>query len=139
MKRTSVLLSLSLGSLIREGTDMLKRIGIPIIRSASGLLLGAALLLASFTLGSTPAFAQFAGPVPLSLVNGWTNAPFGTSSTTVEEVNGIVQFRGAIAAGTAAVAFTLPAALRPATNVFVPVDLCNATKGRLDITSSGVV
>jgi hypothetical protein len=51
-----------------------------VIRSASGLLLGAALLLASFTLGSTPAFAQFAGPVPLSLVNGWTNAPFGTSN-----------------------------------------------------------
>jgi len=116
----------------------MKRIGIPITRSASGLLPGVALLLASFTLGSTPAFAQFIGPVPLTLVNGWTNAPFVTSRTTVEEVNGIVQFRGAIASGTAAVAFTLPAALRPLTDVYVPVDLCNATNGRLHITSSGV-
>jgi len=106
------------------------------IRSASGLLLGAAVLLASFT--STPAFAQFAGPVPLSLVNGWNNAPFAISNATGEEVNGIVQFRGAIAAGTAAVAFTLPAALRPLTDVYLPVDLCNATNGRLHITSSGV-
>src|ERR1700690_2542779 len=60
-----------------------------VIRSASGLLLGAAVLLASFTLGSTPAFAQFGGPEPLSLVNGWINAPFGTSNATVEEVNGV--------------------------------------------------
>jgi hypothetical protein len=122
-----------------EGTDMQKRIDIPVIRSASGLLLGAALLLASFTLGSTLAFAQFAGPVPLSLVNGWTNAPFSTSNTTVEEVNGIVQFRGAIAGGTSAAAFTLPAAFRPSTDVYVAVDLCNATNGRLHIASSGAV
>jgi hypothetical protein len=33
-----------------------------IIRSAFGLVLGAALLVTSFTLGSTSAFAQFAGP-----------------------------------------------------------------------------
>jgi len=116
----------------------MKRIGIPITRSASGLLPGVALLLASFTLGGTPAFAQFAGPVPLSLVNGWTNAPFVTSNTTVEEVNGIVQFRGAIANGTSAVAFTLPAGLSPATDVYIPVDLCNAANGRLHIASSGV-
>jgi hypothetical protein len=111
-----------------------------IIRSAFGLLLGAALLVTSFTLGSTSAFAQFAGPRSLGLINGWTNAPFGTSGATVEEVNGIVQLRGAIAtAGTNAVPFTLPSSLSPLTSVYVPVDLCKATKGRLFIQPNGVV
>ena len=41
-----------------------------IIRSAFGLVVGAALLVA----GSNPARAQFAGPTPLTLTNGWTNA-----------------------------------------------------------------
>jgi hypothetical protein len=110
------------------------------IRGSFGLLLGAALFAAAFALTSTSAFAQFVGPTPLSLVNGWTNAPFGTSNTTVEEVSGIVQLRGAMSTtGTNQVAFTLPAGLRPATNVYVPVDLCNATKGRLYIQPSGVV
>jgi len=80
-----------------------------ILRSAFSLPLGAVLLVASFTLASTSAVAQFAGPTQLSFVNGWSDAPFGTSHATVEEVNGIVQFRGAIAGGTSNVAFTLPA------------------------------
>jgi hypothetical protein len=110
------------------------------IRSALGMLLGAALLVASLTVGSTSALAQFAGPTPLTLVNGWTNAPFSTSLATVELVTGIVQFRGAIATGgTNPVAFTLPPSFRPLTNVYVPVDLCNATKGRLVIQPSGTV
>jgi hypothetical protein len=104
------------------------------------LLLGAALLFASFTVGSTSALAQFAGPTPLTLINGWTNYSSGTSRAIAEEVTGIVQFRGAIAtAGTTPVAFTLPASLRPLTNVYVPVDLCNATKRRLFIQPSGAV
>src|ERR1700731_2280135 len=95
-----------------------------ILRSAFSLLLGAVLLVVSFTLASTSAVAQFAGPTQLSFVNGWIDTPFGTSHATVEEVNGIVQFRGAIAGGTTGMAFTLPAGLGPATNVYVPVDLC---------------
>src|SRR5262249_18146777 len=83
--------------------------------------------------------AQFAGPTQLSLVNGWTDAPFGTSHAMVQEALGIVQFRGAIAGGTNNVAFTLPAALRPANIVYIPVDLCNAHKGRLIIQTNGVV
>ena len=112
-----------------------------IIRSAFGLLLGAALLVASFTVSSTSALAQFVGPTPLQPINGWTNAPFGTSLATVEEVTGIVQFRGAIATGgTNPVAFVLPnAGFRPLTDVYVPVDLCNATNGRLHIQPSGAV
>jgi len=108
-------------------------------RSAFFLLFGAVLFV-SFTLSSTSAFAQFVGPTPLTLVNGWTGAPFATSLPSVEEANGIVQLRGAIATtGTNPVPFTLPAGLSPATDVYVPVDLCNAHNGRLHITSSGVV
>lgn len=110
-----------------------------ILRSAFASLLGAFLPVACITFASTLAVAQFTGPTQLSLVNGWTDAPFTTSHATVEESNGIVQFRGGIAGGTSAEAFTLPAGLVPSTNVYIPVDLCNATKGRLIIQPSGVV
>jgi hypothetical protein len=110
------------------------------IRRPLSLLLGAVLLVASLTVISTPAFAQFVGPTPLTLINGWTNAPFTTSNATVEVVTGIVQFRGAIATpGTNPVPFVLPAAFRPATAVYIPVDLCGATNGRLYIAPTGVV
>jgi len=76
----------------------------------------------------------------LTLKNGWTNAPFGTSNAAVRNIGGVMHLKGAIATGgTNPVPFTLPAAFRPANNVFVPVDLCNATNGRLDIAPSGVV
>jgi hypothetical protein len=115
-----------------------------IIRSAFGLLLGAALLVAALAVGSTPALAQFEGPTPLTLVNltlvnGCTNAPFNTSNAAVEKINGIVHFKGAVANGTNAVMITLPAGFRPLTDVYVPVDLCNATNGRIHIVPSGVV
>ena len=55
-------------------------------------------------------------------------------------ISGIVRFKGAIATtGTNPVPFTLPAAFRPASVVFVQVDLCNATNGRLQIEPAGVV
>jgi hypothetical protein len=109
------------------------------IRSVFGVLVGAAVLAVFSTFGSPMALAQFAGPVPLNLVNGWTNAPFSTSRATVELVSALVQLRGAIATtGTNSVPFTLPVGFRPLTDVFVPLDLCNATKGRIHITPSGV-
>lgn len=79
---------------------------------------------------------------PLQLVNGWTGGPYGTHQPGVKQLNdGIVTFTGAISApaGSSAVAFTLPANDWPATNVYVPVDLCNAAKGRLFIQPDGVV
>ena len=110
-----------------------------IIRIGLSLLFGAVFLLASVSVSSTSALAQFVGPTPLTLVNGWTGAPFSTSLPSVEEANGIVQLRGAIANGTSAVAFTLPAGLSPAATVYAPVDMCNATNGRLIIQTNGVV
>jgi hypothetical protein len=75
----------------------------------------------------------------LALQNGWTNAPFTTRNAGVAMISGIVHFKGAIASGTSSVVFTLPAAFRPATNVYVPVDLCGGANGRLVITPGGTV
>ena len=80
------------------------------------------------------------GWTALTLQNGWTNSPFGTSAAAARTISGIVHLKGAIATtGTNPVPFTLPTAFRPATAVFVPVDLCNATNGRLQIEPTGVV
>jgi hypothetical protein len=86
----------------------------------------------SFALSAT-------GFTGLTLQNGWTNAPFGTSNAAVRNISGIIRFKGAVASGTSGVLFTLPASFRPAQDVYVPVDLCNATNGRLHITPSGAV
>ena len=86
---------------------------------------------ASYALGAT---------TPLTLQNGWTNAPFGSANAAATPVSGIVHLKGAIATtGTNPVAFTLPSILRPAKAVYVPVDLCNASNGRLYIQPTGVV
>jgi hypothetical protein len=75
----------------------------------------------------------------LTLRHGWTGAPFSTSAAAVREVDGVVEFKGAVASGSSAAIFTLPVIDRPSTNVYVPVDLCNATKGRLIIAPTGLV
>jgi len=75
----------------------------------------------------------------LTLKNGWKNAPYATSDAAVRLISGVVHFKGAIwTNGTNSIAFTLPKGFRPAATVYVPVDLCNANKGRLEITSTGV-
>lgn len=109
------------------------------LRRAFGMLSGAVLLVACVSLASTLAVAQFSTPTQLILQNGWTDAGFTTSHAMVQESNGIVQFRGSIEGGTSAVAFSLPAGLAPSTSVYIPVDMCNATKGRLIISTSGAV
>jgi hypothetical protein len=77
---------------------------------------------------------------PLALINGWVGAPFSTSAPAARTISGVVHLKGAIAtSGTGSIPFVLPSAFRPATNVYVPVDLCNATNGRLDISHDGTV
>jgi hypothetical protein len=93
-------------------------------------------------LGATAAQAQPASFTPLTLVNGWANAPFGTSNAAVTNIFGIVHLKGAIktfSTNTNMVPFILPAGARPDTKVFVPVDLCNANEGHLVIQYTGVV
>jgi hypothetical protein len=77
----------------------------------------------------------------LTLQNGWTGSPFGTRPPAVAvDGNHIVHFKGALATtGTNPVPFTLPSSFRPSAVVFVGVDLCNATNGRLQIEPTGVV
>ena len=87
---------------------------------------------------AAPALAS--GWTALTLQNGWTNSPFGTSAAAARTISGIVHLKGGIATtGSNPVPFTLPVAFRPAAVVFVAVDLCDATNGRLQIEPTGVV
>lgn len=79
------------------------------------------------------------GTQPLSLVGGWVGAPFGTSTPAAAVSGNSVFLKGAMAGGTSSLAFTLPQALRPPVDVYVPVDLCDANKGRLYIQPDGNV
>jgi len=96
---------------------------------------------ACFTSLDGVSFAKSAGLfTPLTLQNGWFNSPFGTSAPAVRTISGIVHLKGAIAtSGTNPVPFTLPAGFRPVSVVFVQVDLCTATNGRLQIEPTGVI
>lgn len=111
-------------------------------RAAAGALCAIAFALPLQTLGAAEAqtTAQATSFTSLKLLNGWTNAPDGTAHPSVRTIAGVVYFKGAMStSGSSAHAFTLPKAFRPPVSVFVPVDMCNATKGRLNILPSGVV
>jgi hypothetical protein len=86
-------------------------------------------------------FARTAsGFTPLTLTNGWTNAPFSTRDAAVSSKGGIARLQGAIATiGNDMSPFFLPSGTRPLANVYVNVDLCGAHKGRLLIAPSGSV
>jgi hypothetical protein len=76
----------------------------------------------------------------LALINSWSGTPYGTRGASVTNLSGMVTFGGAIlTAGGSSVPFALPPQLRPATWVYVPLDLCDGSKGRLDIDPSGNV
>jgi hypothetical protein len=76
----------------------------------------------------------------ITLQNGWVDFGNGTAAPAVTNINGIVHLKGAIATqGTIPEPFTLPVGDRPATAVWVPVDLGGATAGQLAIQPSGVV
>jgi hypothetical protein len=76
----------------------------------------------------------------LKLINGWHNVGFGAPTAKVAEISGIVQFKGWIkTSGSNDEPFVLPPAFRPATQVFVPVNLSGPNNGRLLIEPSGVV
>ena len=78
---------------------------------------------------------------PLTMQNGWTAYGLGTAAPAVGiDCTGAVQLRGAIggpASSVNMVAFTLPAGFRPSTPIWLPVDMYNATKGRIYIDTTG--
>ena len=77
----------------------------------------------------------------LTLQNGWHNYEDGTATAAVRKISGIVHLEGAIATSGSSqlVAFTLPVGFRPAHNVYVSVDMNNASKGHVLIDSNGQV
>jgi hypothetical protein len=83
--------------------------------------------------------AASAGYTPLTLLNGWTNAPYSTRNAAAKLIGGVVHFAGAIGSGAKATAFVLPPAFRPAKNVYVAVDLSSTHGGRLHISPDGTV
>jgi hypothetical protein len=90
---------------------------------------------ASFALNSS-------GFTPAQLINGWGNAPFGTSDVEMKNINGIVHFKGAVStdpANGSSTAFVLPKAFRPKDFVYLPLDECDATYGELIISPAGDV
>jgi hypothetical protein len=76
---------------------------------------------------------------PVTLDNYWQNAPFSTHRVGFSVSQGLVHLRGAMwSTATAIDAFTLPPEARPSSEVYLPVSLCNAVKGRLHIGTSGL-
>jgi hypothetical protein len=76
----------------------------------------------------------------LPLENGWVGEAYGTSKAAIARAGGVVYLKGAIdTSGTSNEPFVMPAGFRPSTDVYVPVDLCNATNGRLLIQPDGLV
>jgi hypothetical protein len=78
----------------------------------------------------------------LTVLNSWHGGPYSTRQPAVDTTAGVVHLRGAIAtasSNTNAHPFWLPAQFRPSGNVYVPVDMCNSTAGRLFIQPSGEV
>ena len=77
---------------------------------------------------ATPGLASTSGTAsggltytPLTLKNGWTNAPFSTRNAAIAKgTDGIVHFKGAISGGTTDNPFKLPAAFRPASIAATP-------------------
>jgi hypothetical protein len=80
------------------------------------------------------------GYTPLTLINGWVSYGGGTRNPAVRSIGNDVQFQGAMSTGgTNAAPFVLPAGFRPSKKVYVAVDMCDATNGRLAIAPNGTV
>jgi len=78
----------------------------------------------------------------LTLLHGWHSDTIdGSAKAAVADISGIVTFRGAMWAppGSSSRVLTLPKALRPAKLAYIPVDLCNANNGRLEVWPTGAV
>jgi len=104
---------------------------------AVAALLAGLVTLAQPALAAAPPGATF---TKLTLLNGW-NTYSGSASPAITDISGIVYFKGAIStssSNTNNVAFVLPPGFRPAKYVNVPVDMCGATGGELNIAPTGV-
>jgi hypothetical protein len=108
-------------------------------------LLAIAAVLAGTAALAQPALAAPATPsisyTDLTLINGWGQYP-DSATPAVANVSSVITFRGAIktsSGNTNNVAFVLPSQFRPAKYVDVPVDMCDAASGELNIAPDGTV
>jgi hypothetical protein len=72
--------------------------------------------------------------------NNWVLYGNGTRGVAVRNDNGVIRLQGAIsttASNGNGLAFTLPTGFRPSATVYQRVDLVNAKKGRITITTDG--
>jgi hypothetical protein len=77
-----------------------------------------------------------------SLLNSWTHAPFSTRNASVSVEAGVVRFQGAVSTFQTNMnphIFTLPSGAKPSVTVRLPVGLCDASIGRINIDPSGSV
>ena len=119
-----------------NGRLQIEPTGVTTVQAEAGKFSNAA----CFTSLDGVSFAVPSTVTAITLENGWTNAPFGTRAAAALKLSEIVHLEGAIATRQAnPVPFVLPTGFRPSTTAFVPVDLCNATNGRLQIHYDGVV
>jgi hypothetical protein len=88
----------------------------------------------SFVLKTTSGFGT-----TIELQNGWTSGQtsFGTFQPSENFINNVAYLQGAVFGGTSDVIGTV--AFRPTSTVFIPVDECDATNGRLEIDTNGTV
>jgi hypothetical protein len=88
-------------------------------------------------------FVQTSAVTPLALINGWSSSSSdnGTANPAAAVVSGVVHLQGAIEASSPSSnePFVLPSNMTPSVPVFVPVDMCDGTNGRLQIGTNGSV
>jgi hypothetical protein len=79
-----------------------------------------------------------AGTTALTPASGWANpgAPWRNATATLSA--DVVHLAGAMTASTGtSTAFTLPSNMRPAADLYLPINLCGTGKGRLYVTPAG--
>lgn len=78
---------------------------------------------------------------PLTLTNGWQTGCFNTGTAGAAlSVEGVVHLHGSLCGSpTAPVASTLPAKYRPTQDLYLTVDECNSTTGRIHIQTNGTM
>jgi hypothetical protein len=97
------------------------------------LLVAAAAFVVFVVVATNAASAQ---QIPLTLLNNWSGAPFGTNQPSVEIDGGIIRFRGAIAGGDDPDVFDMPPDFTTQNGYVPPVDMCDATLGALVIAQN---
>jgi hypothetical protein len=77
------------------------------------------------------------GTISLPMSNGWTS--YSGRQARVSNVGGVIRFQGAVSGGTTTTIGTLPTSLRPTKTVVLPTITFNNQRGKITVTSGGVM